>query len=77
LLTDAQHRTEQLKRALDSRTVIDQAIGIVRSRSGCSAEEAFDRLTRMSQGDNVKLRVVAEQLVDEAVKRARARRQVQ
>jgi AmiR/NasT family two-component response regulator len=51
--------------------VIDQAIGIVRSRSGCSAaEEAFDRLTRMSQGDNVKLRVVAEQLVDEAVKRA-------
>jgi GAF domain-containing protein len=75
LLTDAQHRTEQLKRALDSRTVIDQAIGIVRSRSGCSAEEAFDRLARMSQGDNMKLRVVAQQLVDEAVKRALARRQ--
>jgi hypothetical protein len=37
------------------------------------AEEAFDRLTRISQSENVKLRVVAERLVDEAVRRARAR----
>ncbi len=73
LLAQARGRAEQLHRALDSRKVIDQAIGILRSRSGCSAEEAFDRLARMSQGDNVKLRVVAEQLVEEAVKRARAR----
>lgn len=73
LLARARERAEILHRALDSRKVIDQAIGILRSRSGCSAEEAFDRLARMSQGDNVKLRVVAEQLVEEAVKRARAR----
>ena len=57
-----------------SRAVIDQAIGIIRSRSGGDAEEAFDRLTRISQSENVKLHVVAEQLVDEAVRRARARR---
>ncbi len=74
LLTRARGRAEQLQRALGSRQVIDQAIGILRSRSGCSAEEAFDRLTRMSQADNVKLRVVAERLVAEAVNRARARR---
>jgi hypothetical protein len=75
LLTDARGRAEQLQRALSSRSVIDRAIGIVRSRSGGTAEDGFDRLIRISQGENVKLHVVAQQLVDEAVKRARARRQ--
>ncbi len=56
-----------------SRAVIDQAIGIIRSRSGATAEEAFERLKRMSQAENIKLAVVAERLVDEAVRRARAR----
>lgn len=74
LLTDARARAEQLRQALVSRSVIDQAIGILRSRSGGTEHDAFDRLTRMSQVENVKLRVVAERLVDEAVKRARARR---
>ena len=49
LLTDAHERTLRLQRALDSRSVIDQAIGIIRSRSGGSAEEAFAKLTRISQ----------------------------
>lgn len=74
LLAGARERTERLQRALSSRAVIDQAIGIIRSRSGATAEEAFDRLKRLSQADNVKLAVVAEQLVDEAVRRARARK---
>jgi GAF domain-containing protein len=73
LLDRAQERTKQLQRALGSRAVIDQAIGIIRSRSGVGAEVAFDRLTRLSQAQNVKLHVVAERLVDEAVRRARAR----
>jgi GAF domain-containing protein len=75
LLGRARDRAEQLQRALGSRTVIDQAIGILRSRSGASAEEAFDRLTKVSQKENTKLRVVAERLVEEAVRRARARHQ--
>ncbi|OBB77155.1 GAF and ANTAR domain-containing protein [Mycobacterium sp. 852014-52144_SCH5372336] len=75
LLTHARERTQQLQRALGSRAVIDQAIGIIRSRSGASAEEAFDRLTRLSQSQNVKLHVVAERLLAEAVRRARARHQ--
>ena len=74
LLAGAQERAEQLQQALDSRAVIDQAIGIIRSRSGASAEVAFGRLIRMSQTENVKLRVVAERLVDEAVRRAQSRR---
>jgi AmiR/NasT family two-component response regulator len=75
LLTQARDRAEKLERALGSRAVIDQAIGILRSRSGGTAQDAFDRLIGISQADNVKLRDVAERLVDEAVKRARARRQ--
>jgi GAF domain-containing protein len=74
LLAGARLRTQQLQRALVSRAVIDQAIGIIRSRTGASTEEAFDRLTRMSQNENIKLNAVAERLVDEAVRRARARR---
>jgi AmiR/NasT family two-component response regulator len=58
---------------LDTRAVIDQAIGIIRSRSGSNAEEAFERLTRISQTDNIKLHAVAERLVDEAVRRAQTR----
>lgn len=73
LLTRAQERTNQLQRALGSRAVIDQAIGIIRSRSGGTAEEAFERLTRISQTENTKLHAVAERLVEEAVRRARAR----
>jgi GAF domain-containing protein len=72
LLDHVQERMAQLQRALGNRAVIDQAIGIIRSRSGTSAEEAFDRLTRTSQTENVKLHIVAQRLVDESVRRARA-----
>jgi GAF domain-containing protein len=74
LLAKAQERTARLQRALDSRSVIDQAIGIIRSRSGGTAGEAFVRLTHISQSENVKLYAVADGLVEEAVRRARARR---
>jgi GAF domain-containing protein len=73
LLTGARERAEQLQRALGSRSVIDQAIGIIRSRSGASAEEAFGRLVKISQSENIKLYAIAERLVAESVRRARAR----
>lgn len=69
----AQHRVEQLQRALDGRSVIDQAIGIIRGQSGASTEDAFGRLVTISQSENTKLHVLAERLVDESVRRARAR----
>jgi GAF domain-containing protein len=74
VLAQATELTAQLQAALASRPLIDQAIGILRSRSGASSEEAFGRLRAMSQDQNVKLGVVAQQLVDEAVRRARSRR---
>ncbi len=74
LLAGARERAEQLQQALESRAVIDQAIGIIRSRSGASAEAAFSRLIKMSQAENVKVRALATRLVEEAVRRAGARR---
>jgi GAF domain-containing protein len=74
LLAAARSRAEKLEQALDHRAVIDQAVGIIRSRSGVSAEVAFSRLVQMSQSGNIKLRVVAARLVDDAVRRAHARR---
>ena len=73
VLHAARTQAAQLQAALKTRAVIDQAIGIVRSRVGGSADEAFDRLRQISQSENVKLAVVAERLVDEAVRRAHAR----
>lgn len=73
LLTFAQQRRARLHQALESRAIIAQAIGIVRSRSGGSEQEGFDRLRSISESDNVGLAVAAERIVDEAVSRAHAR----
>ncbi|MEU0158293.1 GAF and ANTAR domain-containing protein [Streptomyces sp. NPDC006261] len=62
-LSDAQTFTSDLQRALQSRTVIDQAIGIVMSQRRCSAEEALGTLRTASQHRNVKLRDLCAQLV--------------
>ena len=73
ILAQAQELTVQLQSALSSRPIIDQAIGILRGRNGGSADEAFGRLRAISQADHVKLVDVAQRIVDEAVRRARAR----
>jgi GAF domain-containing protein len=65
---------DQLREALTNRGIIDQALGVIRARTGAGPEEAFDRLRAMSQTQHVKAAVVAQTLVDEAVRRARARR---
>lgn len=52
-----------LQSAIASRTAIDQAIGILMAREGCTAERAFQILTRASQQRNVKLRDIATDLV--------------
>ena len=73
LLVAAQERAEQLQRALLSRKVIDQAIGIIRGRTGGTEEDAFNRLKRISQTENTRLAAVAERFVAETVRRARER----
>jgi GAF domain-containing protein len=75
ILADALSLTVQLQKALSTRPVIDQAIGVIRGRTGRSVEDAFAHLRAMSQTEHRKLVDVAQQLVDEAVRRARARHQ--
>ncbi len=70
----AQRLATQFQAALNGRAVIDQAIGILISRQGSTAEEAFGALRGISQRDHAKLSVVAASIVEEAVRRARARR---
>ena len=74
LLDQMQRETQRMQRALTSRATIDQAIGIIMARSGVSADEGFVRLRIMSQRDGKKLHLVAQTVVNEAVRRARARR---
>ena len=73
VLDQAQRSVSQLESALTSRGTIDQAIGIIRSRTGGGPEEAFDSLRTISQRENRKVAEVAEHLVIQAAGRARAR----
>jgi GAF domain-containing protein len=74
VLAEALALNVQLRRALSSRPVIDQAIGIIRGRTGRTAEEAFGQLQSMSQSEHRKLAEVAAIVVDEAVRRANGRK---
>ena len=56
--------SEDLRRAMESRTAIDVAIGIVAAQNRCSQEEAFGILRRASSHQNIKLRELAERLVE-------------
>ncbi len=73
ILAQAQRLAAQLREALTGRSAIDQAIGIIMSRTGTSADEALAKLRGMSVTQHKKLHVVASTVVDQAVARARSR----
>jgi hypothetical protein len=61
-VTTADLQASHLRKAIDSRDVIGQAKGILMSRRGITAEEAFDVLRRTSQDLNIKLADLATTL---------------
>ena len=61
---DEERRADNLMTALNSRETIGEALGILMERERISADQAFDVLRRASQHLNVKLRDVAQNLVD-------------
>ncbi len=65
----ARATTEQLRTALGSRAIIDQAKGILMAARHLTADEAFALLVQRSQHENVKVRAVAEQFVEHATRR--------
>lgn len=74
VLAQAERMVEQLSEALTTRATIDQAIGVMMSRTGATPQEAFDRLRERSQAEHIKLSELARQLIEESVRRARGRR---
>ncbi|MCG8922534.1 GAF and ANTAR domain-containing protein [Lentzea sp. CC55] len=65
----ARDHIKHLEAALFSRGVIDQAKGVLMAVHTCSADEAFAMLVQRSQQENVKLRDVAKNLLDEVTGR--------
>ena len=61
---DEERRAANLHAALSSRETIGEALGILIERERITAQQAFDILRRASQHLNVKLREVAQNLVD-------------
>lgn len=60
-------KERQLHQALETRTVIGQATGILIERFGLSPDQAFSVMRRVSQHHNIKLHVLAENLVQTGV----------
>ena len=58
---------QNMRRAMVSRGVIEQAKGILMERYKITAEQAFTLLTHASQRNNLKLRDVAEELTSTGV----------
>lgn len=64
----AQHSqtAANLRAAMESRTVIDIATGIIIAQNRCTQEEAIELIKKASSNRNVKLRVVAQAIVESA-----------
>jgi ANTAR domain len=69
-LEEAQREITTLKAGLHRRTIIGEAIGITMIQAGITADAAFARLVHLSQDTNVKVRDLAQRIVDEANKQA-------
>jgi GAF domain-containing protein len=59
----AAYTEEGLNLAIDARTFIGQAQGILMGRYGISAERAFEYLRRRSQQENIKLSDIAQDVI--------------
>ena len=59
----ADQLAENLRAAMESRTAIDLACGIIMAQNRCSHDEAFEILRRGSSTRNQKLRALAEEIV--------------
>lgn len=61
----ARHKStaEHLRAAMEARTTIDLAVGIVMAQNKCSQDAAFEILRRASSNRNAKLRDLADRVV--------------
>jgi hypothetical protein len=73
VLSQTRQMAEQLQTALSGLATIDQAIGILITRSGGNAEEATAALCEVSRTQDADLATVARQIVEEVSRRSHAR----
>lgn len=64
-LDTAQSRADNLEAAMESRTAINLACGVIMAQNRCSQAEAMDILTKVSSNRNQKLRDVAAELIEQ------------
>ena len=63
-LADAEREIKQLQQAVESRTVIGQAEGILMERLGLDSTQAFEYLRRVSSHTNRKLVDIAARIAE-------------
>ena len=63
-IASADQLAQDLKAAMDTRTVIDLACGIIMAQNNCSKDAAFELLRSASSTRNEKLHALAQSLVD-------------
>jgi hypothetical protein len=61
---DSRRIADQLRDAASSRTIVDQAKGILMHALGCSADEALERMREVSQRSNIRATEVARRVID-------------
>jgi GAF domain-containing protein len=65
-LASCADQNDQLRSSIMSRTVIDQALGVIMATRRCPQDKAFALLRSLSQNTNVKLRDLAVSIVSNA-----------
>jgi ANTAR domain-containing protein len=70
---EQQRITDAVQAIVDRRAVIEQAKGMLMFVYGIDADQAFDVLRLQSQEHNVKLRLVAEQILKDLVELSRTK----
>jgi GAF domain-containing protein len=66
---DARELSSGLSEAMKHRAVIEQAKGMLMAAQRCDEDDAFELLVRASQRENVKLRDIAQRIVDDTIAR--------
>jgi len=61
---EARRAAQQLRDAAESRAVVDQAKGVLMHVLGCSADEALQRMRRVSQARNMKVTELATRVLE-------------
>jgi GAF domain-containing protein len=74
ILAESKRLASHLRKALTNRITIERAIGVFMTRSGDSPDEAMAKIRTISHTEHKRIDLVAQNIVDTAVRRAHARR---